>query len=76
MEKLFGLLLLIMLAPALLCALVQVLCCLMQITVSTLAVLLPWVLLFGLVIALGAGIGAGARRRVGVGAIGPGVDGV
>lgn len=63
MEKLFGLLLVVVLAPALLCALVQAFCITMQMTVGALVITLPWVLLFLLVVALGAGIGAGLTLR-------------
>lgn len=63
MDKLFALLLVIVLAPAISCALVQAFGIVMQMTIGAFVITLPWLLLFLLVIALGAGVGAGLTLR-------------
>ncbi len=63
MDKLLALLLLLILAPAILCAALQVVSCVAQVTVNVALVALPWLLLCALLVAIGAGFGAGMALR-------------
>lgn len=63
MDKLLEILLLIIFAPVLMCAILQFFCAMTQMSVTMLSIAMPWFVLLVLVAALGAGIGAGLTLR-------------